>query len=277
MSLANPPPPPTPPQPKHVALFLTCLVDMLRPSIGMAALTLLEKSEQNGIKFTVMVPGGQICCGQPAYNGGDRAAAMRFAQAMIAKFEAFDYIVVPSGSCGGMIKCHYPILLGNDPIWGERATKLAAKTYELTQFLHDECDRHPPPTASSPSLPGQRIAYHSSCSSLREMKVKNQPIDLLRQKLGFDGVGVENLPDAESCCGFGGLFSAKFPDISAAMADAKIAACDKNGADLLVACDLGCLLHLGGRMGRVGKKVTVRHVAEILADNYTDPSLNPLG
>ena len=269
---------------KKVGLFITCLVDLLRPSVGMASLKLLENAQQNGLNFTVLVPKEQLCCGQPAYNGGDRQAAQKMARTTIALFESFDYVVIPSGSCAGMIKCHYPLLLVDDPIWSKRAEKLASRVYELTQFLHDICDA---PQTSADGVPAKnlgKIAYHCSCSSLREMKVKNQPVTLLQNAFGTDtGNTVETLPDFATCCGFGGLFSVKFPDISAAMADAKIADCQAMGADLLVACDLGCLLHLGGRMGRTAetsakpgaKPIEVRHIAEILAGNDSDPSLNP--
>ncbi|MCX8506841.1 MAG: (Fe-S)-binding protein [Alphaproteobacteria bacterium] len=269
---------------KKVGLFITCLVDLLRPSVGMASLKLLENAQQNGLNFSVLVPKQQLCCGQPAYNGGDRLAAQKMARTTLALFESFDYVVIPSGSCAGMIKCHYPLLLADDPKWGERAEKLAARVYELTQFLHDLCDAPKTSAESNHDKDLGKIAYHCSCSSLREMKVKDQPVALLQQYVGKDaGIAVETLPDFATCCGFGGLFSVKFPDISAAMADAKIAECQAMGADLLVACDLGCLLHLGGRMGRTAetrdipgtKPIEVRHIAEILADNDSDSSLNP--
>ena len=157
-------------QGQRVALFVTCLVDLFRPSVGFAAVKLIEQAG-----FKVEVPEGQTCCGQPAYNSGDRADAQAIARHTIEVFEGYDYIVAPSGSCGGMLNCHYPELLADDPKWAARAQALAARSYERTQFLGEVAKAKI--EAAFPS----RVTYHDSCSSLREMNVKAQPRDLLRQ------------------------------------------------------------------------------------------------
>jgi L-lactate dehydrogenase complex protein LldE len=233
----------------RVGLFVTCLVDLVRPQIGFAAVKLLE---QSGCE--VVVPQVQTCCGQQAWNAGADKHARDIAEQVVAAFSEFDYVVAPSGSCAGMIKRHYPEVLKNDP----RALALAARTHELTSFLVNvrgmkavtaKCDT--------------RACYHDSCSSLREMKVRDQPRQLLAS---VEGLSISELTDGEVCCGFGGLFSVKYPEISERMADDKIADATATGADMLIGGDLGCLLHLEGRMKRQGKAMRVRHVAEVLAD-----------
>jgi L-lactate dehydrogenase complex protein LldE len=244
----------------HVGLFVTCLVDLVRPQVGFAAVKLLEDAG-----CTVEVPATQTCCGQPAWNAGADAHTADIARAVIDAFGPFEYVVVPSGSCAGMIKNHYPEALANDPAYERRARALAAKTYELTSFLVRICglkrvDARCPAKAS----------YHDSCSSLREMGVKAEPRQLLQSVEGFV---LSELSDGQVCCGFGGLFSVKYPEISERMADDKLADVEKAGAELLVGGDLGCLLHLAGRAEREGKALRVRHVAEVLADMSDTPAL----
>jgi L-lactate dehydrogenase complex protein LldE len=243
----------------RVGLFVTCLVDLMRPSVGFAAAKLLE---QAGCE--VIVPETQTCCGQPAWNSGRDKDAADIARAVVDAFEGFDYVVAPSGSCGGMIAKHYVEVLRDDPIYFPRAKALATKTYELISFLTDV--RGVKTVSASCTT---RACYHDSCSSLREMKVKAQPRQLLA---GVDGFQLSELKEPEVCCGFGGLFSVKYPDISERMADDKIADIRSTGAEMLIGGDLGCLLHLAGRMERQGTPVKVRHVAEILADAH-DPAL----
>jgi L-lactate dehydrogenase complex protein LldE len=227
----------------RVGLFVTCLVDLVRPRIGFACVKLLE---QAGCE--VVVPRAQTCCGQPAWNAGADADARAIARQVIAAFGEFDYVVAPSGSCAGMIKRHYVEVLPDDP--GARA--LAAKTYELTRFLADVRGM------AAVAVPPARACYHDSCSSLRENGVRAQPRKLL-------GGAVAELTDRDVCCGFGGLFSVNYPEISERMADDKIADAEATGAQMLIGGDLGCLLHLEGRMRRQGKTMAVRHVAEVLA------------
>jgi L-lactate dehydrogenase complex protein LldE len=227
----------------RVGLFVTCLVDLVRPRIGFASVKLLEQAGCD-----VVVPRAQTCCGQPAWNAGADADAQAIARQVVDVFSAFDYVVAPSGSCAGMIKRHYPDVLKNDP----RALALAAKTYELTKFLVDVRGM------TAVTTPRRKACYHDSCSSLRENGVREQPRKLL-------GGAVTELADRDVCCGFGGLFSVKYPDISERMADDKIADAHATGAQMLIGGDLGCLLHLEGRMRRQGQAMDVRHIAEVLA------------
>jgi len=237
---------------QRVALFVTCLVDLFRPSVGFAAVKLLEQAG-----FTVEVPEAQTCCGQPAYNSGDRADAMAIAKHTVAAFEGYDYVVAPSGSCAGMLRCHYPELLVEDPHGAPRAKALAARCYELTQFLVEVAKLKTIDAAFK-----ARCAYHDSCSSLREMNVKAQPRDLLRQ---VKSLQVSELAETEACCGFGGTFCVKFPDISNSMVERKTADIIASGADHLLAGDLGCLMNIAGKLKRQGSSIKVRHVAEVLA------------
>ena len=239
----------------RVGLFVTCLVDLMRPSVGFAAVKLLE---QAGCE--VFVPDAQTCCGQPAWNSGADKDAAALARAVVDAFEGFDHIVVPSGSCGGMIKVHYVEALRDDPGYLPRAKALAAKTHELVSFLANVRGVKTVPAQCKTSA-----CYHTSCSSLREMKVRDEPRRLLQT---VDGLRLSDLKEPEVCCGFGGLFSVKYPEISERMADDKIADIRSTGAELLVGPDLGCLLHLAGRMERQGNPVKVRHIAEVLADMH---------
>ena len=202
----------------------------------------------------MVVPQAQTCCGQPAWNAGADKDARAIVEQVIAAFAEFDYIVAPSGSCAGMIKRHYPEVLNNDP----RALALAAKTHELTSFLVNVRGMK-----SVAAKCEARACYHDSCSGLRELRVRDQPRQLLAS---VEGLSVSELTDRDVCCGFGGLFSIKYPEISERMADDKIADATATGAEMLIGGDLGCLLHLEGRMQRQGKTMRVRHVAEVLVD-----------
>lgn len=243
----------------RVGLFVTCLVDLVRPDVGFASVKLLEDA---GCK--VEVPTAQTCCGQPAWNAGADKDAADIARAVIAAFEPFDYVVAPSGSCAGMLK-KYLDVLAYDADWLGRARALAQKTYELVSFLVRVAGVER--VAASCET---RACYHDSCSSLREMRVKSEPRKLLAT---VEGLELAELSEPEVCCGFGGLFSVKYPEISERMADDKIADAEKTGAELLLGGDLGCLLHLAGRMERQGKHMHVRHVAEILAGMADKPAL----
>jgi L-lactate dehydrogenase complex protein LldE len=237
----------------RVGLFVTCLVDLFRPSIGFAAVELLEAAG-----CEVIVPQTQTCCGQPGYNSGDRASALALARKVLAEFEACDYLVAPSGSCSGMIRTHYPDLFSDLPAELERIERLCGRTYELTDFLVN--------VAGLKQVPGRfdgTVTYHDSCSGLREMGVKSQPRQLLAS---VPGLTLKEMTEAEVCCGFGGSFALKFGEISTRIADNKcnnVAAC---GADALVLGDLGCMLNIEGRLRRRGDmKTKVLHVAEVLA------------
>ncbi|MFL1463047.1 (Fe-S)-binding protein [Roseococcus sp. DSY-14] len=236
----------------RVALFVTCLVDLHRPVVGWSAVKLLEEAG-----CTVEVPAAQTCCGQPAYNSGDRRTAQRIARDVVAAFGGYDHVVAPSGSCAAMIAHHFPALLADDPHWKPRAQALAGRTHELTAFLVDVLGvRHVPARYEGV------VTYHDSCSGLRELGVKAQPRRLLD---GVAGLAVKEMREPEICCGFGGTFCVKYPDISTRMVSDKAADVAATGADTLLAGDMGCLLNMAGRLSREGSAVKVRHVAEVLA------------
>jgi len=243
--------------PPKVGLFVTCLVDLFRPNIGFAAVKLLTDAG-----CEVEVPAAQTCCGQPAYNSGDNTDARALAEQVISTFEPYDYVVAPSGSCAGMLKLHYPALFTGSAIWKGRADAFADKVYELCSFLTDVCQQHP----IAASYPGT-ATYHDSCSGLRELGIKSQPRALLGE---VRDLNLEEMPDAETCCGFGGSFCVKFPRISERMVADKARAIQTSGADTLLGGDLGCLLNMAGFLKRAGSAVKVYHAAEVLADMTTD-------
>lgn len=237
----------------RVGLFVTCLADLMRPSIGLAALRLLE---QAGCE--VVVPRTQTCCGQPAYNAGERAAAQALARKLLDEFSDCDYVVAPSGSCSGMIKTHYAELLSESPDIKAKAEWLAARTWELTDFLVNVAGLD-----EVASRFDGTVTYHDSCAGLREMGVKSQPRELLSKVAGLT---IREMDGAEQCCGFGGTFAVKYGDISARLADLKCEDVEKTSADALVLGDLGCMLNIEGKLRRRGNKHTkVLHVAEVLA------------
>jgi len=243
-----------------VGLFVTCLVDLFRPSVGLAAVKLLEAA---GCR--VEVPAAQTCCGQPAHNSGDRADTEAIAARVIVAFEGYDFLVAPSGSCAGMIKHHYPLLFAGDPAMRARAEALAARSYELVSFLTDVRGVE----RVSARFDG-RVTYHDACSGLRELGIKAQPRALLAT---VEGLSLQEMADAEVCCGFGGTFCVKYPEISNQMVGEKAAAVGDSGADTLLAGDLGCLLNMAGKLSRQGSPVRVRHVAEVLAGAADGPAI----
>ena len=237
----------------RVALFVTCLVDAIRPEIGFSTLKLLESSG-----CEVVVPETQTCCGQPAYNSGDSATARALAEKVLREFADFDYVVIPSGSCGGQIRLQYVELFRDHPDLKSRAERLAGRIYELTDFLVNVLD-----VKSLPSTFSGSITYHDSCAGLRELGVKAQP----RRLLGMlPGVRLTEMKDCEQCCGFGGTFSIKFGDVSGAIVDDKCRNVQASGADALVLGDLGCMLNIEGRLRRTGDlKTRVLHISQVLA------------
>ncbi len=236
----------------RVGLFVTCLVDLMRPSVGFAAVKLLEAAGCD-----VEVPRAQTCCGQPAYNSGDRETAALLARQTIEALESFDYVVAPSGSCAGMLKRHYPELFPKDDPFRERALGLAKKVYELVSFLVDVRAM----TSVSARLSG-KATYHDSCSGLRELGIRAQPRKLLATVAGLELV---EMAEPEACCGFGGTFAVKYGEISNAICEQKTARISATGCDLLLAGDLGCLINIAGKLSREGRPIAVRHVAEVLA------------
>lgn len=244
----------------RVGLFVTCLVDLMRPSVGFAAVKLLEQAGCD-----VEVPQAQTCCGQPAYNSGDKPTAEALARQTIAALEGFDYVVAPSGSCAGMLKSHYPELLVADPAWGPRAKAFGAKVHELISFLVDVRGV----TGVAQTLIA-RATYHDSCSGLRELGIKDQPRRLLAS---VEGLELTEMAECEVCCGFGGTFAVKYSDISNAMVERKCANIAETKADLLLAGDMGCLMNMAGKLRRDGSPVQVRHVAEVLAGELSDAAI----
>ena len=244
-------------RPARVQLFATCLVDQFFPDAGHAAVEVLERC---GVG--VSVPPDQTCCGQPAYNGGFAEDAAAMARATIDVLSrSDDPVVVPSGSCADMIVNRYPELLAGDGVYGPKAKALAARTYEFSQFLVDVLG------VELPAAAGPRLAYHASCHGLRGLGLREQPRRLLR---AVAGERCADLPDAETCCGFGGLFAIKMGPLSSAMLDAKIDAIERSGADEVVATDVSCLMHIGGGLHRRASRIRVRHIAEVLAGDGHD-------
>jgi L-lactate dehydrogenase complex protein LldE len=250
----------SPAQRLEVALFATCLADLFRPSVAFASIKLLE---QAGCDVTV--PLQQTCCGQPAYNSGDYEATVPVAKQVIGMLENYDYVVLPSGSCAGMICHHYPRLLEGE--WHDRALQLAAKTFELTTFLTDIVDIKPS-AANRAQLPS--VSYLDGCAGLRELGIKEQPRQLLSK---LCGVEVTELPQNDVCCGFGGTFCAKMPEISGKMVGDKLQLALESGADILAGGDLGCLLNIAGKAEREGASIEVRHIAELLAGDMEAPAI----
>lgn len=237
---------------KKVALFVTCLVDLLRPEIGFSAVELLQQAG-----FKVDVPLNQTCCGQPNYNSGDRAATRNVARRMIDLFADYDYVVIPSGSCGGMLKLHYPTLFDADDPMQKKAEQLSSRVYELSTFLNERT------TLKIQARFNKTITYHDSCAGLREMGIREQPRQLLQQ---VDELKLKEMEDSDVCCGFGGTFCVKYPDISNNMLEKKIRNIKATEADCVVAGDLGCILNIEGKLHRDGDPIPVYHYAELLVN-----------
>ena len=238
----------------EASLFVTCIVDQLYPEVGVSVVQVLRNA---GVD--VNYPEGQTCCGQPLYNSGFTAEARKLAERTLDILGDREHVVVPSGSCGAMMRVFYLDLFADDPALLARAQDLSQRVYEFTEFLVDVVGYEPG------SLIGQgsasTVAYHPSCHLLREMEVKEAPQRLLDAAPGVERV---ELPDAEQCCGFGGTFAVKYPHISEEMLADKVAAAAASGADTLTACDMGCLMHIGGAVSRQGLPFRVRHIAQVL-------------
>lgn len=247
-------------QPSNVALLVTCLVDLFRPSVGFAAVKLIEEAG-----YHVDVPEVQTCCGQPAYNTGDRNNAIDIASQVIEAFQGYDYVVAPSGSCASMLKEHYPRLFDDISDWSEKANNLAERTYELMSFLVDVLGIE---QIASKNL--AKVAYHDSCSGLRELGIKAQPRTLLSN---IEGLEIIEYEGAESCCGFGGTFCVKYTEISNKILTSRIDQLTSTDADTLLGGDLGCLFNLAGKLKREGSHIQVRHVAEVLAGLTDYPAI----
>lgn len=241
---------------KSVALFVTCLADLFRPSVAFATIQLLQRAG-----LTVSVPSQQTCCGQPAYSTGAYPETRRIAHRVIETFADYHWVVVPSGSCAGMLKHHYPKLLAEQPEWAARSEDLAQRTWEITSFLTDVLHFQP---EQREAVPGdQSYTYHDGCAGLRELGISQQPRQLLHS---MRGIAIQELQQADVCCGFGGTFCARMPEISEKMVDDKLDQALATGAGVLLGGDLGCLLNIAGRARRRGAELEVRHVVEVLAN-----------
>ncbi len=236
-----------------VQLFVTCIVDSLYPQIGEAVVRVLR---QAGVQ--VAFPDAQTCCGQPAFNAGMRTQARQMALHSLEVFEADSGpVVIPSGSCAAMVRHGYLELFAGEPDLLARARQLAARTFELSEYLVDELGI----TDLGASFPG-RLTYHPSCHLLRDLGVNEQPRALLENVAGSELV---DLPEARECCGFGGLFSVEHPQISTAMLERKLANLEASGAPVVVSCDAGCIASINGGLHRRGMPQRAVHLAEILA------------
>ncbi len=248
----------------RVALFITCLVDLMRPSVGFAAAKLLDAAG-----CEVHVPELQTCCGQPAYNSGDRATAQHLALQTMRAFEGFDYVVAPSASCAGMLKVHYPKVFADHTQHRAEAEAFAARVHELISFLVNVRGQ----TGVTGVFQGQ-VTYHDSCASLREVKSALEARTLLKS---MPGVTLTEMADRDACCGFGGLFSIKYDEISDALVTKKTAAVSATQASTLAGPDLGCLMNIAGKLSRQGSSIACRHVAELLAGELSDPPIGAPG
>ena len=235
-----------------VSLFITCLVDQFFPEVGMSVVSVLRK-----LGVEVDFPAEQTCCGQPAFNSGFSHEARELAKRFIGIFENSEYVVAPSGSCSSMVRVFYRELFKDDPDWHKRAESLASRTYEFTEFLVNVLKVEDVGAAYH-----GKIALHQSCHLLRELNVRTEPQCLLRAVKGIELVDLER---AEACCGFGGLFSIKYPHISGGILQDKIDSVEKSGADVVVASDVGCLMHIAGGLSRQSCAATTMHIAELLA------------
>lgn len=252
--------PATPSAPLRVGLFSTCLADLFRPNICFAAVKLLEDAG-----CIVEVPASQTCCAQPAYNSGDARDARAIAAQVIATFEEFEYVVAPSGSCIGTIREHYPNLFAHDEQWRGRVERLVGRCYELITFMTEVLGVE----AVNAAYPAT-VTYHDSCSGLRELGIRNQPRKLLAS---VGGLTLKEMNSAEVCCGFGGTFCVKYPEISGRMVSDKVSSIHATGADTVLGGDFSCLMNIAGRLKRTGSRVKAYHVAEVLAGMTDTPAI----
>lgn len=236
----------------RASIFITCLVDQFRPSIGEAMVSVLKA---HGVSLNF--PGEQTCCGQPAFNSGYRREARKLAEHFIDVFQGEEYIVTPSGSCASMVKVHYPSLFPDDPSMQERCRQLASRVFEFSEFLVKVLG-----VKEVESSYSGRVTYHHSCHLLRELGIKDEPLQLLKSVRGLEYVEMEK---ADQCCGFGGTFSMRYPEISQAIMDDKMEQIKKAKVDVVVMNDAGCMLNISGRLNRLGERTKVLHLAEILA------------
>ena len=238
--------------PKKVTLFIQCLIDSMYPDVAHAMVRVLDR-----IGVPLDCPTDQTCCGQPAFNAGYRNEARIAARRFIEIFEPAEAIVCPSGSCVSMVRHHYADLFDGDAVWRRRAARVASKTYEFSEYLVDVLGV----SDAGGDFRG-RVTYHASCHLLRSLGIREQPRHLIR---GIARADFVEMKASDRCCGFGGSFSVKYPDISTAMVDEKVDHILASGADSVVGCDMGCLMNIKGRLSRRGSSVKVMHIASLLA------------
>ncbi len=235
-----------------ITLFVQCLVNGLNPEIGEAMVKIFRK-----LDLRVDCPLDQTCCGQPAFNSGHRKAARAAAERFIRIFESAEAIVCPSGSCVHMVRRYYPDLFDDSPTWRDRAEAVGAKTFELTQFLVDVLE-----VEDLGARFDGRLTVHDSCQALRGLGIREQPRRLIAHVAGTE---LAEMRDPDRCCGFGGSFAVKYPEISTAMVDDKIRNITATGADAVTGVDLSCLTNIRGRLNRLKSPIKVLHIAELLA------------
>ena len=240
------------PRPTKITLFVQCLVDGLYPEVGEALLTLFER-----LGIQVDCPADQTCCGQPAFNSGYWQAARIAAKKFIYTFQDSEMIVCPSGSCVSMVKHHYPDLFRDDPTWAQRARQIGERTFELSQFLVDILG-----VVDLGAVYRGKVTYHDSCHLLRTLGIREQPRQLIKNVTETEFI---EMRDPDRCCGFGGTFAVKYPEISTAMVDVKVQNIIDSGADVVTGCDISCLMNIQGRLSRLGSPVKVLHLAQLLA------------
>lgn len=269
------------PRPTSATFFVTCLVDQFKPQVGDAVVEVLQSA---GIGTDV--PRDQTCCGQPAFNSGFRKEARAVASRFLDVFDDANGdsapIVSPSGSCAAMVRNYYPILFRDDPAQLDRVKRVADRLWEFTEFLADGLGLTEINGTGSDSAGGSdnnqtatpaTLTYHRCCHSLRELGIDRQPTELLD---GLSDVEIRPLERSEVCCGFGGAFSVKMPDISTAMLDEKLDNVEATGASKLIAGDAGCIMHMEGGLRRRGSKIQVLHIAELLAEKARRKSVEPI-
>jgi L-lactate dehydrogenase complex protein LldE len=246
--------------PTRVSLFVTCLVDQFFPEIGLAMADVLE-----GLGYEVDFPEDQTCCGQPAFNTGYRGEARAVARHFLQVFDKAEYVVCPSGSCTSMVRHHYAEIFYKDAASLGAAAALAPRVFEFSEFLLKvaQCEDV-----------GARfdgvVTYHDSCHALRELKIREQPRRLLRAVRGLE---LREMDTAEECCGFGGTFSVKFPEVSSAMLRTKIESIRRTGAGAVISADPSCLMQIRGGLSRAGLPVRTLHLAQVLASRSPAPVL----
>ncbi|MCD2255533.1 (Fe-S)-binding protein [Agrilactobacillus fermenti] len=247
-----------------VAIFSTCVVDLMFPEVGKAMVEVLER-----FGCDCYLPGDQICCGQPTYNSGYSKATQKVFHNEIDALLSIDadYIVGPAGSCVAMLR-EYPELLKDDPEYADKAREVAAKSYEFSQFLWRILG-----VENAGAELNAKATYHRSCHMTRLLGESEAPYALLDHVKGLEMIPLEN---AHDCCGFGGTFSAKEPEMSQLMVTEKVRHIVDTGAEVLVSCDMGCLMNIGGRFNREGKKIKIMHLAEVLNSNVDESRITYL-